>query len=165
MGQRDHHRPLAETLADALLERSGSEEARDRHLADEDQDLWLEQAKLSVEPVGAVGHRGGRRPQVSGFLFVAAWKAAHERGDVSEPAKLFCVAKAGAQHPAVELLAGAPGKRPPRRLLRGPGSLADDEEGSSPPAFEGGIRLGNDPVVHAYVTCAARGLVGEELLR
>src|SRR5438034_11456775 len=93
MRQRDHHRALAETLADAFLERAGTKKARDRHLADQDQDLRLEQAQLSIEPVRAVGHRGGRRPEVAGVLLVAAREAAHQRGDVREPAEFLWIAK------------------------------------------------------------------------
>jgi hypothetical protein len=104
----DHHRTLAETLADSFLERARPQKTSDRHLADQDQDLRLQQSQLGVEPVRAVRHRGGGRPEVAGVLRVAAWEAAHQGGDVCEPSKFFRVAKAGAEHPAVELLARTP---------------------------------------------------------
>src|SRR5437868_9186296 len=91
MRQRNHYRPLAERLADALLERTWAEEARDRQLAYEDQHLRPEQAQLTVEPVGAVGDARGRRPQVAAVLPVPPGKAAHQRGDVRQVPELFAV--------------------------------------------------------------------------
>src|SRR4029077_2050764 len=107
MRQRDNDRARAEGPADALLQRPGTAKARNRHLADEDDDPRLEQLELSVEPVRAILDCGRRRPEVASAGAVAPGKAAHQSRDVGEVAELFGAREAGAQHPAVELLAGA----------------------------------------------------------
>src|SRR5260370_38832526 len=112
MRQRHDDRSLAEALADAVLERAGSEEARDRHLADRDEDLGLEELQFRVQPVRAVGDARGRRLQVTCVGPVPAREAWHQRRDVRDAAELLWVAKPRAEHPAVELLAGAPGAGP-----------------------------------------------------
>src|SRR5258708_76809 len=128
MRQRDHDWTLAETLADAVLEWGRTEESRDRQLPDQDQDLRLEQPQLGIEPVRAIRDCGGRWRPVTGVLPVAPGKAAHQRGDVSEAAKLLGILKAGTQHPAVELLPGTPRERAPADLFRRSWRLADHEE-------------------------------------
>src|SRR6266851_2318741 len=162
MRQRNHHRPLAEGLAHALLERSRTEEARDRHLADQDHHPRVEQLQLRVEPVRAVGDPFRRRRQVAGVRPVAAGEAPHQGGDVGQAAKLFGVAKARAQHPPVELLARAARERASRLALRGSGRLADDEKGRAPAAFERRVGLGDDPLVGADPARAALRLQLEE---
>ena len=70
--------------------------------------------------------------------------------------------KAGAQHPAVELLARASGEWPSRFALHRSWRLADQEERRSPSAFEGRACLRDDALVDAGVASSARGLVGEK---
>src|ERR1700674_3893198 len=112
MRQRNHHRPVAETLAHAVLEPSPAEETRDRQLPDEDQHLRLQDPTLRLEPVSAVGDCRRRRLQVTGTGAVAAGKAAHERGDVGETPEFLGAIKSSAHHPSIELLAGAPREWP-----------------------------------------------------
>src|SRR5207302_2305793 len=134
--QRHYDRALAEALADPVLEWARTKKALDRHLADRDQDLRLEQAQLGVEPVRAVRDAGGRRPQVAGVALVAPGEASHQRCDVGHAAKLLGVAKPGAEHPAVELLAGPPGQGPARLPLAGPGPLVGEKDGRDPRALD-----------------------------
>src|SRR5438045_5435803 len=79
MRQRHHHRSLAETVADTLLQRTRAEDARDRHLADQDQCLRPQQPQLGVEPVGAVSDSTRGRWDVPGVLPVAAREAADRK--------------------------------------------------------------------------------------
>src|SRR6202030_1625509 len=110
MRQWNNDRPRAEAPADTIRQATGAEKARNRELADEDQDLWFQDAKLGVEPVGAVGDRGRGRLEVAVAGGVAAGEAAHERGDVGEASELFGACKPGTEHPPIELLPGAPGE-------------------------------------------------------
>src|SRR6202521_3892804 len=107
MGQRNHHRPVAECITYALLQTSGAEKARDRQLPDEDLLLGLEVVQLGVEPVSAVGDRCRWRLQVACARRVATGKAAHQGRDVGEAPELFGALETRAHHPPVELLAGA----------------------------------------------------------
>src|SRR5260370_26542656 len=158
MRQRPDDRSLAEALADAVLERAGFEEARDRRLADRDEDLGLEELQFRVQPVRAVGDARGRRLQVTCVGPVPTREASHQRRDVRDAAELFWVAKPGAEHPAVELFAGTPGEGPARLPLRWAGRLADEKKLRSPLARERGVGLGDDPLVGAHVAGAACGL-------
>src|SRR5437660_10382731 len=108
MRQGHDDRALAEALADPVLEWARTKKALDRHLADRDQDLRLEQSQLGVEPVRAVRDAGGRRPQVAGVALVSPGEASPRRHGGGHAAKLLGVAKPGAGPPAVALLAGAP---------------------------------------------------------
>jgi hypothetical protein len=107
MRQRNHHRPVAKAVTDAIFQPARSKKARDRHLTDKDHHLWFHQSKLGLEPVRAVGDSRRRRLEVTVPRTVAPREAAHQRGDVGEPAKFVGAPKPGANHPAVELLAGA----------------------------------------------------------
>src|SRR5947209_1118175 len=162
MRQGHDDRALAEALADPVLEWARTKKALDRHLADRDQDLRREQSQLGVEPVRAVRDAGGRRPQVAGVALVAPGEASHQRRDVGHAAKLLGVAKPGAEHPAVELLAGPPGEGPSRLPLGGTGRLAHEKERRAPLALERGVGLGDDPLVGAHAARPARGLVLEK---
>lgn len=162
MWQWDHHRALAETLAYAIVQRTRAEKSRDRQLADRDQDLRLQQAKLSVKPVRAIRDRSRLRTQVSGVQPVAPGKAAHQRGDIGQASKLICVSEACANHPAVELFACASGKWPSRFTLDCPRCLSDQEERRSPLTLEGGPGLGDDALVDTHVARAAGDLVFEK---
>src|ERR1700674_4209279 len=109
--------------------------------------------------MSAVGHGGRRRSEVAGASRVPAGEAARQRSDVGEPPELLCAGEAGAEHPAVELFACPAGEWPAGYLLGGTWSLADQHERRSPMTLKGWIRLGDDAVVDAYATGAARRLV------
>src|SRR5258708_23636974 len=145
-------------MADPILEATRPEKARDRELSHEDQDLGLENAKLRVEPVRAVGNCRGRRLEVAVPGAVSPGKAAHERGDVCELPKLLGAREAGPHHPPVELLAGTTGKRPARLALHGPGRLPNQEEGRAPRPGERGRGLRDDALVDPNVAGGTRGL-------
>jgi hypothetical protein len=163
MRQRHHHRPVAKSVTDAIFQPARSKKARDRHLTDKDHHPWFHQAQLGLEPMGAVGDRGWGRLEVTLPRTVAPRKAAHQRGDVREPAKFVGALKPGANHPAVELLAGTARERATRLALDRSGSLADEKKWRAPPAFERWIGLRNDPLVHTNVACAARSLKESQL--
>src|SRR5690348_9794725 len=112
----------------------------------------------------AVGDALARRRQVAGVVFVATWKAPHQRRDVRHVTKLSRVGKPRAQHPAIQLRAGSSGKRPARLALGGTGRLADKVERRAPVALEGGSRLGDDALVLANPARAACRLELEKLL-
>jgi len=160
--QRNHHRPLAEAMADAILEATGPEKARDRELPDEDQNPGSEDAKLGVEPVRAVGDSRRRWLEVAISGAIAAGKAAHERGDVSEVPEVFWAREPCSHHPPVELLAGAPRERPARLPLDRAGRLADQKEGRAPMTRKRGSGLGDYALVDTDVARAALGLKGKQ---
>src|SRR5258708_33455714 len=145
-------------MAEPILEATRPEKARDRELSHEDQDLGLENTKLRVEPVRAVGYRRGRRFEVTVAGAVSPGKAAHERGDVCELPKLLGTREAGPHHPPVELLAGTTRKRPARLALHGPRRLPNQEEGRAPRPGERGRGLRDDALVDANVAGGTRGL-------
>ena len=163
MRQRDDDWLVPVTIADAFLEGAWPEKSSDGELADRDEHFWFQQAQLLVEPVRAVGcARSGRR-QVARVLFVPAWKAAHQGGDVGEAAKFSGVLESRAEHPPVELLAGATREGTPGFALRGTRRLADDEKAGAPYAGKGRVGLGDDPLVGADGASAACGLQRQEL--
>src|SRR5579859_6565822 len=132
MRQGNDDWPVAEAMADAVLEPPGAEKPGDRQLADRDHDPGLQHVELGVQPVGTVGDSGRRRPQVARTAWVAPGEAPHERGDVRRRSELFGVSEAGADHPAVELLASAAGERTagfPFELTR---RLPDQQESRAP---------------------------------
>src|SRR5258706_10128870 len=112
----------------------------------------------------AVGDGSRRSLEVTAPGAVAPWEAAHQGGDVGEPAKLLRIFKPGANHPTVELLSGPARERAARLALDRTGSLADEKKWSTPPAFESWIGLGNDPLVHADVAGATSSLENKQLL-
>src|ERR1700680_787019 len=144
MRKRDQHRPGTEASSDAILQPSGAEKALDGHLSDRDQDPWLEDSQLSLEPVSAVGDGGRWWTQVAGIAGVASWEAAHKRGDVGESPKLLRALESGLHHPAVELPARATRKWAARLTLSPPWRLTHQEESSAPTTLKGGIGLRND---------------------
>src|SRR5450759_4546503 len=150
-------------MADALLEAAGSEETGDRELPDEDQHLGLHDAKLAVEPMGAVGDCSRLRRQVPVSGAVATGKAAHQRGDISQAPERFGAFETGSHHPAVELFPGTTGKRTARLPLNRTRRLPYQEEGCTPRPRERRGRLRDDALVDADVAGTARGLEGLQL--
>src|SRR6202521_3821686 len=123
MGKRNHYRAAPELLSDAVLKLARTEELFDRHLSDQDQDAWLQDAALRDEPVRAVGDGTRWRSEVSGVARVAPGKAAQQGGDVGEPPELLRTFETRLSHPAVEHLARSTGEWPPRFALGPPGGL------------------------------------------
>src|SRR6266851_376571 len=162
MWKRHHHRTIAKLLAHARLQRTRTKKAHDRKLTHEDQHARPEHSQLCVEPVRAVGDAGRRWAKVAGAARIAAGKTAHQRRDVGGAAKFLRRLETRAQHPAVQLLAGAPREWPPRLALGRARRLADQKELRAPLAGEGWRRLGDDSLVGADRARPAGGLVGGE---
>jgi hypothetical protein len=149
-------------MTHSVLQVSGAKKSRDRQLPNEEQRFGLQDSKLGVEPVGAVGDRRRRRLEVTAPGAVAAREATHQGCDVGKAPELLWSLKPGADHPPVELLAGTPRKGSPRLTLDRTGRLPDQQERRAPPSFESGVRLGDDPFVGAHAACSACGLVGKQ---
>src|SRR5439155_26778224 len=146
----------------AMFQRGCTQEAVDRHLSDRDQHPGLEDAELGIEPVGAVGDSSGGRPKVACAGGVPSRKAAHQGGDVGQPAELLGTVESGAQHPAVELLSRATRERTSRHLLGWAWGLADQKEWRPPLTFEGWVGLRDDAVIDAGTARAACSLMGAQ---
>src|SRR5258708_12145051 len=115
-------------MANPILEGTGPEEGGDGELPDGDQDLWLEDVQLGVEPVRAVGNRRGRGLEVAVPGAVAPGEAAHERGDVGEVPELLGARETSPHHPPVELLAAPTGNAPARLSLHPPGPVPNQQQ-------------------------------------
>ena len=162
MRKRNHHWTLTEPLAHARLQRTRTQKAHDRKLPDEDQRARPQHAKLGVEPVSAVGDAGRRRAKIAGAARIPSRKTAHQRRDVGDAAKFLSRLEARTQHPAVQLLARAPGKWPARLTLDRAWRLADEHELRPPLAGEGRRRLSDEALLGADRAPPAGGLVGDE---
>ena len=163
MWERHHHRTLAELQPDSRLQRTWSEEAHYRKLADEDQHRGSQHAQLRIEPVRAVGDACGRWSEVTCAAWIATGKTAHECGDVGGAAKFLSRLEPGPQHPAIQLFAGAPRKRPPGLALCWSWGLSHEQELRAPAGREGRRRLGDDALVGADGAAPQRSLMGGEL--
>ena len=142
-------------MAHPGFESSRPEKSNDRQLTHQDHQARLEHLELCVEPVRTVRDARSRRRPVAGAARIATRKAAHESRDVGGAAKLLGRCEARANHPAVELLARAPGERPARFSLDRSGRLADEQDLRTPLAGEGWGRLRDDSLVGAHRAAAA----------
>jgi len=162
MWKRNHHRTITKLLAHARLQRTRTQKAHDRELTHQDQHARPQHSQLRVEPVRAVGDAGRRWAKVAGAARIASRKTAHQRRDIGDAAKFLRRLETRAQHPAVQLFAGASGERPPRLALGRARRLADEQELRAPLAGEGRRRLGDEVLVGADRAPPAGGLVGDE---
>src|SRR5439155_20475030 len=104
-------------MAHPGFESSRPARSNDRQLTHQDHQARLEHLELCIEPVRTVRDARSRRRPVAGAARIATRKAAHEGCDVGGAAKLVGRCEARANHPAVELLARAPGETPARFSL------------------------------------------------